>query len=58
MIFEIRFKEQLHIFQSDRGDIYYTKQPIFYNSYHVAGKDYLFPKLLEIIEKELFCNNK
>jgi|GEM_PF-2518835 len=54
IIVEIRYKNQIHVFASDRGDIYYNNRPVCNNSYHVAGQSDTFPKIMETIEKVLF----
>lgn len=54
IIAEIKFKNEVHTFTTDRGDIYYNGRPIRNNSYHVAGENDTFSTLLEVITKVLF----
>lgn len=54
IIAEIKFKNEVHTFTTDRGDIYYNGRPICNNSYHVAGENDTFSTLVEVIIKELF----
>ena len=54
IVTEIRFKDKIHKFATDRGEIYHNQHFICSNSYHIAGKSDAFPKLLEVIERELF----
>ncbi len=50
---EIIKQNQLHSFITDRGEIYHNSIMICDNSYHIAGEDDTFLKLVEVIKKEL-----
>lgn len=50
----IKFKNEVHTFTTDRGEIYYNGRPICNNSYHVTGENDTFSTLVEVIIKELF----
>lgn len=54
IVAEIKCKNEVHTFTTDRGDIYYDGRPICNNSYHVAGENDTFSTLIEVIIKELF----
>lgn len=50
----IKVEGQLHTFITDRGEINHNSKMVCDNSYHVAGCDDTFSKLLEVIQNELF----
>lgn len=50
----IKVEDKLHTFITDRGEIIHNSKMVCDNSYHVAGCDDTFSKLIEVIKKELF----
>lgn len=49
----IKSGEQIHTFITDRGEIYHNNTLICDNSYHKAGIDDTFMKLVEVIKQKL-----
>lgn len=54
LVVEIEFNNIKHLFIIDKGEIYHNQKFLCNNSYHEVDKNDTFPKLLEMIEKELF----
>lgn len=54
IIVEIEVNNQIHLFMTDRGEIYHNQKIICDNSYHVAGKSDTFEMLVDVIKRELF----
>lgn len=50
---KIEYKNEIHTFTTDRGDIYHNSILVCDHSFHVTGQDDLFIKLLEVIRDEL-----
>ena len=50
----IEYNGQVHNFFTDKGAIGYNNKLVCSNSYHVAGENDTFPKLLEQIRETLF----
>lgn len=56
IIVKVKFANIEHTFTLDRGEIYHNDNMLCDSTYHVQGKSDGFPKLLEVINKELFVS--
>lgn len=52
-LIEIEYKDKLHTIIADRGEICIDGYMVCNSSYHIAGQDDTFTKLVEMLEKEL-----
>lgn len=54
VIIEVEYLNNIHIFSTDRGDIYHNGRGLRNNSYHIAGENDTFRSVVKVIEEVLF----
>ena len=54
IVLDVEFRNIMHRFVTDRGEIYHNEKFVCDNSYHVAGKNDTFEMLIKVIDKNLF----
>lgn len=53
-LIEIKYKDKVYKLVTDKSEIYLDSNLLSDSSYHIAGQDDTFTRLLEVIEKEVF----
>ena len=53
IVLKVEIEKDIHTFITDRGEIYHNGKMLCDSSYHYTEKEDTFPKLLQLINKEL-----